>query len=111
MAPRYSWIASLWKLNCNLLAHQGIYFPDLVRSHASPRLQDLQTLLRPELFTFAELAIRNALYLWLVLNIVSMGTAYVTAWEVSDTIRRGLAMVHVQNLEATSWAFIGHRRS
>jgi hypothetical protein len=66
-------------------------------------------LLRPGLLTLAESAIRNALYLWLVSNIVSMGQTYATAWGVFNTIRWGLIMVPVQALEATSLTFVGHR--
>jgi hypothetical protein len=65
--------------------------------------------LRPGLLTLAESAVRNALYLWLVSNIVSMGTTYATAWGVFNTIRWGLVMVPVQALEATALAFVGHR--
>lgn len=58
--------------------------------------------------TFVESAVRNALYLWLVSGIVSMGSDYATAWGVFTTIRWGLVMVPVQALEATSLAFVGH---
>lgn len=87
-----------------------------VRSHKSteqkdatiPSLRGLKVLLRPGIITFLESAIRNALYLWLVHNIVSMGSNYATAWGVFNTIRCGLVMVPVLTLEATSLAFIGH---
>ncbi|KAF6785725.1 hypothetical protein CSOJ01_15549 [Colletotrichum sojae] len=72
----------------------------------SPRA--LLTLLRPGVWTFSESAVRNALYLWLVSNIVSMGATYATAWGVFNTIRWGLVMVPVQALEQTSLAFVGH---
>ena len=95
-----------------------IYFvyATTVRSHKSteqkvaaiPSLRGLKVLLRPGIITFLESAIRNALYLWLVHNIVSMGSDYATAWGVFNTIRWGLVMVPVQTLEATSLAFIGH---
>lgn len=73
-----------------------------------PSLRGLKILLRPGIITFLESAIRNALYLWLVHGIVSMGSDYATAWGVFNTIRWGLVMVPVQALEATSLAFIGH---
>jgi len=74
-----------------------------------PSVKALQVLLRPGIITFAESAVRNALYLWLVSNIVSMGADYATAWGIFNTIRWGLVMVPVQTLEATSNAFTGHR--
>lgn len=74
-----------------------------------PSVAAFLVLLRPGLKTFAESAIRNTLYLWLVANIVSMGTDYATAWGVFNTIRWGLVMVPVQTLEASSLTFIGHR--
>ncbi|KAL9599256.1 MAG: hypothetical protein Q9219_003958 [cf. Caloplaca sp. 3 TL-2023] len=74
----------------------------------SPSLRGLKILLRSGLITFTESAIRNALYLWLVHGIVSMGSSYATAWGVFNTIRWGLVMVPVQALEATSLAFTGH---
>ncbi|GJC91056.1 hypothetical protein ColLi_13894 [Colletotrichum liriopes] len=73
-----------------------------------PSANALLILLRPGILTFIESAIRNALYLWLVSNIVSMGSTYATAWGVFNTIRWGLIMVPVQALEQTSLAFIGH---
>ena len=73
-----------------------------------PSLRGLKILLRPGIITFLESAIRNALYLWLVHGIISMGTDYATAWGVFITIRWGLVMVPVLALEATSLAFIGH---
>lgn len=45
-----------------------------------PSWRSLKVLARPGAFTFAESAIRNALYLWLVSTIVSMGSDYATAW-------------------------------
>ncbi|KAF2731521.1 hypothetical protein EJ04DRAFT_498574 [Polyplosphaeria fusca] len=74
----------------------------------TPSLPALVTLARPGSFTFAESAIRNALYLWLVHGIVSMGKDYATAWGIFNTIRWGLVMVPVQALEATTLTFIGH---
>ncbi|KAL9037210.1 MAG: hypothetical protein Q9180_003850 [Flavoplaca navasiana] len=73
-----------------------------------PSRQALKVLLPPGTITFIESAIRNALYLWLVHGIVSMGSDYATAWSVFNTIRWGLVMVPVSALEATSLAFIGH---
>lgn len=74
-----------------------------------PSFRALTVLFRPGILTFTESAVRNAFYLWLVSNIVSMGTDYATAWGVFNTIRWGLVMVPVQTLEATSNAFTGHR--
>ncbi|KAH0366943.1 hypothetical protein KCU65_g4920, partial [Aureobasidium melanogenum] len=68
----------------------------------------LATLARPGALTFAESAIRNALYLWLVNDIVAMGSDYATAWGVFSSIRWGLIMVPVQALEATTLTFTGH---
>ncbi|KAL9625584.1 MAG: hypothetical protein Q9160_000297 [Pyrenula sp. 1 TL-2023] len=73
-----------------------------------PSLQALKVLVRPGFVTFLESAIRNALYLWLVSGIVSLGLNYTTAWSIFTTIRWGLVMVPVQAMEATSLAFIGH---
>ncbi|KAH7162045.1 hypothetical protein B0J13DRAFT_632834 [Dactylonectria estremocensis] len=73
-----------------------------------PTLEALRILIRPGLIFFIESAIRNALYLWLVANIVSLGSVYSTAWGVFNTIRWGLVMVPVQALEATSLQFVGH---
>jgi Na+-driven multidrug efflux pump len=74
-----------------------------------PTLRALTLLLRTGLITLSESAIRNALYLWLVSTIVSLGSLYATAWGVFNTIRWGLVMVPVNALEATSLAFMGHR--
>ncbi|OAP57154.1 hypothetical protein AYL99_07892 [Fonsecaea erecta] len=74
-----------------------------------PSLRALKVLLRPGVLTFAESGVRNAFYLWLVSNIVSMGADYATAWGIFNTIRWGLVMVPVQTLEATSNVFTGHR--
>ena len=73
-----------------------------------PSVRALVVLLRPGVYTFAESALRNALYLWLVTTIVSMGSDYATAWGVFNTIRWGLVMVPVQTLEATALTFVGH---
>lgn len=73
-----------------------------------PSFAALKTLSKPGVIFFLESAIRNALYLWLVHGIVSMGSDYATAWGVFSTIRWGLVMVPVQALEATTLTFIGH---
>ena len=73
-----------------------------------PSLMALSPLLRPGFITFVESAVRNALYLWLIRGIVSMGSTYATAWGVFNTIRWGLIMVPVQALEAASLVFCGH---
>ncbi|KAL6867828.1 hypothetical protein J3F83DRAFT_738192 [Trichoderma novae-zelandiae] len=75
----------------------------------SPSVRALRVLLPPGLIFFAESAIRNALYLWLVTTVVALGSVYATAWGVFNTIRWGLVMVPVQALEATSLQFIGHK--
>ncbi|KAF4122869.1 hypothetical protein GMORB2_7176 [Geosmithia morbida] len=82
---------------------------DIVTSAARPSYRALSVLLRPGILTFAESAIRNALYLWLVSTIVALGSRYATAWGIFTTIRWGLVMCPVQALEATSLAFVGHR--
>ncbi|KAF9471934.1 hypothetical protein BDN70DRAFT_909262 [Pholiota conissans] len=69
----------------------------------------LKVLFLPGRWTFTESAIRNAIYLWQVHGVVSMGQAYATAWGVFNTIRWGLIMVPVNALEATSNTFVGHR--
>ncbi|KAI1410224.1 hypothetical protein F5Y13DRAFT_75267 [Hypoxylon sp. FL1857] len=74
-----------------------------------PSFRALAILTRPGILTFAESAIRNAFYLWLVSNVVGLGATYATAWGIFNTIRWGLVMVPVQSLEATSLTFIGHR--
>ena len=80
--------------------HQG--------SSPKPSLRALMVLVRPGLMTFAESAIRNALYLWLITTIVSLGSDYAAAWGVFSTIRWGLIMVPVQALEASTLTFVGH---
>ncbi|KAK5947015.1 hypothetical protein PMZ80_001161 [Knufia obscura] len=57
-----------------------------VESVSRPSLPAFLVLLRPGLMTFAESAIRNTLYLWLVANVVSLGADYATAWGVFNTI-------------------------
>ncbi|KAM0260395.1 hypothetical protein ACHAQJ_002797 [Trichoderma viride] len=78
-------------------------------SSLSPSFRGLRVLLKPGLICFAESAIRNALYLWLVTTVIALGSVYATAWGVFNTIRWGLVMVPVQALEATSLQFIGHK--
>ncbi|KAH8742758.1 hypothetical protein F5883DRAFT_441843, partial [Diaporthe sp. PMI_573] len=56
----------------------------------------LLILLRSGILTFIESATRNAFYLCLASNIVSMRSTYATAWGVFNTIRWGLIMVPVQ---------------
>ena len=73
-----------------------------------PGIRALKVLARPSTYTFIESAVRNALYLWLVSRIVSLGEDYGTAWGVFNTIRWGLVMVPVQALEASTLAFVGH---
>lgn len=82
---------------------------DRLEDVPQPSFKALQVLLRPGVLTFAESAVRNTLYLWLVSNIVSTGADYATAWGIFNTIRWGLVMVPVQTLEATSNTFTGHR--
>ena len=78
------------------------------RSALRPSLHHLAVLIRPGMVALSESAIRNILYLWLVSNVVALGTTYATAWGIFNTIRWGLVMVPVQALEATSLAFVGH---
>lgn len=73
-----------------------------------PSFAALEVLARPGFIFFTESAVRNALYLWLIHGIVSMGSDYATAWGVFSTIRWGLVMVPVQALEATTLTFVGH---
>lgn len=81
---------------------------EIIQRRIRPSLKALMILIQPGFVTFLESAIRNALYLWLVNGIVSMGSDYATAWSVFITIRWGLVMVPVQALEATSLTFVGH---
>jgi Na+-driven multidrug efflux pump len=68
----------------------------------------LWTLFKPSVYTFTESAIRNAIYLWLVHQIILLGSDYATSWGVFNTIRWGLVMVPVQALEASTLTFVGH---
>ncbi|KAJ5369930.1 uncharacterized protein N7496_006022 [Penicillium cataractarum] len=78
------------------------------RCHFSVSISALKTLLRPSIYTFMESVIRNAIYLWIVHEIVQLGETYATAWGVFNTIRWGLIMVPVQALETSTLAFVGH---
>jgi Na+-driven multidrug efflux pump len=73
-----------------------------------PTLASLRLLVRPGVWTFLESALRNAIYLWLIHGIVSMGSDYATAWGVFNTVRWGVIMVPVQALEASTLTFVGH---
>ncbi|KAG8420469.1 hypothetical protein J3459_011045 [Metarhizium acridum] len=73
-----------------------------------PSIQALQVLGSRGVLTFIESTVRNALYLWLITNITSLGATYATAWSVFNTIRWGLVMVPVSALEATTLTFVGH---
>jgi hypothetical protein len=75
---------------------------------ARPSIASLKVLARPAIYTFAESALRNSIYLWLISGIVSMGSDYATAWGVFNTIRWGIVMVPVQALEASALTFVGH---
>ncbi|KAG2004414.1 hypothetical protein CC2G_002971 [Coprinopsis cinerea AmutBmut pab1-1] len=119
--PTIQTVATI-KLVCDLVgAATGLaYFIYLVKRTTSQRSIDtkglkwfsfdsLKVLIKPGQWTFAESAIRNAIYLWQIRGVVSMGQSYATAWGVFNTIRWGLVMVPVFSLEATSNAFVGHR--
>ncbi|KAK6338399.1 hypothetical protein TWF730_002461 [Orbilia blumenaviensis] len=83
--------------------------PISMKMATKPNYIALKQLVRAGVFTFTESAVRNALYLWLISNIVSMGNTYATAWGVFNTIRWGLIMVPVQSLEASAVTFVGHK--
>ncbi|KAK6517435.1 hypothetical protein TWF281_004092 [Arthrobotrys megalospora] len=83
--------------------------PVSMKTATEPNSIALKQLVRAGVFTFTESAVRNALYLWLISNIVSMGNTYATAWGVFNTIRWGLIMVPVQALEASAVTFVGHK--
>lgn len=111
---------AITQLCCNLTAaFAGLaYFVNvtLKKGNASrvnhgplnPSFAALRPLLKPGFLTFIESAVRNALYLWLITTIVSMGLNYTTAFGVFNTMRWGLIMVPVQALEASSLTFGGH---
>lgn len=50
-------------------------------------IRSIKTMASTSTYTFVESAIRNALYLWLVSSIISLGENYGTAWGVFNTIR------------------------
>lgn len=77
---------------------------------AKPRItfSALKVLFKPGKWTFLESALRNAIYLWLIHGIVSMGLDYATAWGVFNNIRWGIVMVPVNALEASTSTFVGH---
>lgn len=79
-----------------------------VEESTKPRLAALWILVPPSAYAFAESAVLNALYLWLVTRIVMLGDDYATAWGVFITIRWGLVMVPVKALEASTLTFVGH---
>ncbi|GAA5944940.1 hypothetical protein JCM10213_001822 [Rhodosporidiobolus nylandii] len=64
-------------------------------SLAKPSLRSLITLAKPGSFTFLESAVRNAIYLYLVHNVVSMGQDYATAWGVFSIASPALISVAV----------------
>ncbi|KAI8948054.1 hypothetical protein F4801DRAFT_475093 [Xylaria longipes] len=102
--------SNTWSLYCENRRNEGGDSPNTpIISDLRPTVRAFVILLPPGLVTFAESAVRNALYLWLVTTIVALGTNYATAWGVFNTIRWGLVMVPVNALEATSLQFIGHR--
>lgn len=75
---------------------------------ARPGLRAFKVLARPSFYPFAESAIRNVLYLWLVSKIISMGESYGTAWGVFNPVRWGLVMVPVQAPRVSALTFVGH---
>jgi len=77
-------------------------------NQAMPMVKAIKVLAHPAAYTFTELAVRNALYLWPVSRIISLGESNGTAWGVFNTIRWGLVMAPVQALEASTLAFAGH---
>ncbi|KAJ6436618.1 hypothetical protein O9K51_10864 [Purpureocillium lavendulum] len=105
------------QLTCNMAAAllSVLYFvfknascrqdPGITTENIASHFAALKILVRPGLITFAESAVRNVLYLWLVSTIVALGSTYATAWGVFNTIRWGLVMVPVSALEASTLAF------
>jgi hypothetical protein len=57
-----------------LLPHRPLEATD----SRKPNLHGLKLMIQPGSYTFAESAVRNALYLWLVTGIVSLGNDYAT---------------------------------
>ncbi|KAF9506718.1 hypothetical protein BS47DRAFT_1378070 [Hydnum rufescens UP504] len=111
---------ALVRMSCDLTAATGglLYFlyvaANMQRADRSTEgrakwsFGALKVLVRPGVYTFVESGLRNAIYLWLIHGIVSMGSDYATAWGVFNTIRWGIVMVPVQALEASTLAFVGH---
>lgn len=77
-------------LATSLRVHRSLGRGNHVESDLRPSLSALKVLLPPGIVTFAESAVRNALYLWLVTTIVALGTTYATAWGIFNTIRWGM---------------------
>ncbi|KAF8544711.1 hypothetical protein BDD12DRAFT_872447 [Trichophaea hybrida] len=73
-----------------------------------PNFAGLMLMVKPGSYTFVESAVRNALYMWLITGIVSLGNVYNTAFTIFNAIRWGLVMVPVYALEVTSLTFVGH---
>lgn len=48
-------------------------------NQALPTVKAIKVLARPAAYTFTESALRNALYLWLVSRMISLGESYGTA--------------------------------
>lgn len=104
------------QLICSIVAASaGLIYFFVVQTKSTPNgqrtyptLNALRVLLRPGIWTLVESAVRNALYLWLITTIVSLGNTYATAWGVFVTMRWGLLMVPVFSLEAATLAFVGH---
>ena len=108
------------RMSCDLIAAACGFFyflfisarllkadPDSI-GRARPSLRSLRVLVPPGIWTFFESALRNAIYLWLISGIVSMGSDYATAWGVFNTIRWGVIMVPISSLEQSTLAFVGH---
>ena len=90
------------------IARKMYYQSSAQGNQARPGFKAFKVLARPSVYTFAESAIRNSLYLWLVSTIIKLGENYGTAFGVFNTIRFGLVMVPVQALEASTLTFVGH---
>jgi len=111
-------IQALIRMTCDLASALSglLYFAIIARKmqvqseepHARPSFRSLKVLARPGIYTFAESALRNAIYLWLISGIVAMGSDYATAWGVFNTIRWGIVMVPVNALQASTLTFVGH---
>lgn len=84
------------------------FFLWLSRRQRTASLRSLKPMLRPGAVTFAESVVHNALYLWQISGLVSLGEQHASAWAIFNTIRWGIVMVPVNALEATSATFVGH---